>query len=51
MRVPPGRSMPLSHRLLAALLALAMMFAGSAILWVVAPRQARGAFDRRASAS
>ncbi len=30
--------MTLGQRLLAALLALEMMFAGSAILWVVAPR-------------
>ncbi len=30
--------MTLSQRLLAALIALAMMFALSAILWVVAPR-------------
>jgi len=29
--------MPLGQRLYAAVLALAMMFAGSAILWVVAP--------------
>jgi len=28
----------LGQRLLVALIALAMMFAGSAILWVVAPR-------------
>jgi len=31
------RSMTLGQRLLAALLALAMMFAFSAILWVVTP--------------
>jgi hypothetical protein len=37
MRQRLGTSMTLGQRLLAALLALAMMFALSAILWVVAP--------------
>ena len=38
MRLRLPRSMTLGQRLLAALLALAMMFAFSAILWVIAPR-------------